>query len=132
MWPQIANVVLGLWLMVSPVILNYGYPAIQNDRVIGPLAAAVAAIAAWEVTRPLRWVNLLIGVYLLAAPFMLAYDQTRAILNSVLIGAAMIVFAQMGGQVTERFGGGWAALLPDDDVADEPVNEDDLAKMQHG
>ena len=69
MWPRIVNIALGLWLMVAPSVLDYGDPAAANDRIVGPIAAALAVIAVWEATRPLRWVNVVLGLWLVIAPF---------------------------------------------------------------
>ena len=65
MWAQIINVILGVWLMAAPDVIGYTGPARTNDRIIGPLAVSCAVIALWEVTRPMRWGNLALGVWLL-------------------------------------------------------------------
>ena len=51
--------------MASPAVLDYADPARANDRIIGPLVASMAIIAIWDITRPLRWVNVILGAWLL-------------------------------------------------------------------
>ena len=63
----------GIWLMMSPAVLGYADPARANDRIIGPIVASLATIAMWEVSRPLRWVNVVLGAWLLVAPWLLGH-----------------------------------------------------------
>lgn len=131
MWPRIGNALLGVWLMIAPALLSYEYPASQNDRIVGPIAATIAVVAIAQVMRPLRWLNLAAGLWLVVAPFALDYDVTRAIMNDVLVGAAMIVLAQIRGPITDRFGGGWSALLPSDWNEECPPEADESAVETH-
>jgi hypothetical protein len=109
MTPQLINVVLGLWTMAAPALLSYGRPAAANDYVVGPLVATFACIALWEATRPVRWINLPLGLWLISATWALDYPAT-AQWNCVLVGMGIAAMACLGGRVTQRFGGGWAAL----------------------
>ena len=110
MWAQVVNALLGVWLLAAPAVLGYGDPARTNDRIVGPLAASLAAIAVWEVTRPLRWANLAFGLWLLAAPWLLNYETTATV-NSTLTGVLFAALSLVRGTYRpERFGGGWAAL----------------------
>jgi hypothetical protein len=112
MWPQIVNIVLGLWLMAAPAVLNYGRPASMSDHIVGPLVATFACIAIWEVMRPVRWVNLPLGLWLVAAPWLLDAASV-ARWSSMLCGTAVAVLSALGGTVRQRFGGGWSALWRD-------------------
>lgn len=102
---------LGIWLMCFPSVLGYtGNPA-ANDRIAGPVAASLAIIAMWEVTRSLRWVNALVAVWLLFAPWVLGYGTVAAIVNSMAVGVLMFACALVKGEVKGRYGGGWSALV---------------------
>ena len=118
MWAQLANSLLGIWLMAAPAVLGYGDPARMNDRIVGPIAASFAFIAVWEVTRGLRRFNVALGAWLVVAPWMLGYD-TVATVNSTAVGPFLIFFAALGGTVGQRFGGGWASLVPGSEVSGE-------------
>ena len=67
MWPRLHNVLIGLWLMASPAIFHYGHSASVNNRVLGPVVLACGLIGLHEVARGLRWVNLVIGGWLLVS-----------------------------------------------------------------
>ena len=110
MWPRIASVAAAVWLMAAPAVLGYGDPARTVDRIVGPLAAAVAFVAAWEVMRGLRWGNLLFSVWLLSAPWILGYGE-RATANGVGVGLVLFALGFIGGRTRQRFGGGWSMLV---------------------
>lgn len=118
MWAQIINAVLGVWLMAAPAVLGYGGAAGTNDRIVGPVAASVAVIAIWQVTRPVRWANLALGAWLLVAPWVFDYERI-ALVNSTIVGLLLMTFAAIRGKVeSHRFGGGWPALwAPGDAVS---------------
>lgn len=112
MTARIVAVCSGLWLMFAPSVLAHGDPAASNDRIFGPIGAAVAFVAIWEVTRPLRWATLPVGVWLVFAPFLLGYADMAATVSSVVAGAIMAVTAPLSGGTKQTYGGGWKTLLP--------------------
>ena len=118
MWARIANVALGLWLMAAPAVLGYDGAARTNARIVGPIAAAFAAIAIWGVTRTFRRVTTLLGAWLLLAPWLLTH-ATDALVNSLIVGALMIGCSLVRGSIEQRFGGGWPTLLPSRSVPGE-------------
>jgi hypothetical protein len=85
MWAQLINAMLGMWLMAASSALDYGGPARMNHYIVGPLAVSCAVIAIWEVTRPLRWGSLALGLWLLISAWMFALPWAVT-LNSSLVG----------------------------------------------
>lgn len=110
MWPRIVSALLGIWLMVAPSVLHYDGHASINDHIVGPLIAATAIIAFWEITRPLRWLGIVFGLWLLLAPGFLRFPS-RALVNSAVVGAVLVILAFLGGRVGGKFGGGWRELV---------------------
>ena len=110
MWAQLINAVLGLWLMVAPAILGFDKIIADNNHVTGPIIATFAITAIFECTRPVRWFNILAGAWLLISPWILGYSQTMAIINDMAVGALVIGFSLVKGQVNSSFGGGWSGL----------------------
>ena len=109
MWPRLASVAIGIWLMAAPAVLGYGDPARANDRVVGPIVVSVACVAIWEVARALRWANAVVALWLLIAPWVLGHDSI-ATANSVAAGMLLLTLATIRGPMRQRFGGGWRAL----------------------
>lgn len=113
---RLIAVAAGIWLMFAPAVIGYEGAAEANDRIFGPIGAAFAFVAIWEVLRPLRWGTLPVGVWLIVAPVILAYDATGAFLSSIGAGLVMVVTAFLGGETKYEYGGGWSSLMPGRDV----------------
>jgi hypothetical protein len=89
-WQDMAMLVLGLWLIVSPFVLGYtDYTGIAalNSYVLGIGVIAFAAIALANPQMWEEWVNLVLGVWLFIAPFMLGFqDDAVATANHLILG----------------------------------------------
>jgi hypothetical protein len=109
MWRHLPPALAGIWLMMSPAVLEYADPGRANDRIIGPIVASLAIIAMWEISRPLRWVNVFLGSWLLIAPWLLAYPPGER-WNSLATGVVVLGFSLVKGNRTHEFGGGWSSL----------------------
>ncbi len=103
-WQDWAMLVFGLWLFFAPYFLIYHPPsgvAAWNSSVLGA-AVTVFAISALVVPEKWEeWVNLALGLWLIAAPFALQFYQTEAvatwnqiILGVLIDGGAIWVLAQ--------------------------------------
>lgn len=114
MWARIVSAALGIWLMASPAVLNYGGVASTNDRILGPLIASLVTIAIWAIARPLRWTGVPLGLWLVVAPWILGYSDGVATVNSMVVGLLVIGLAFVRGTVDEEFGGGWSSLWRSD------------------
>ena len=110
MWARIVSILLGLWLMAAPAVLGYGGAAAVNDRIVGPIVAALAVVAVSEITRGLRWASVPAGAWLIIAPWLLGYGPTPMV-NSLVVGLLLIPLAWVRGRVKARYGGGWASLF---------------------
>jgi hypothetical protein len=110
MYAQFAAFLLGVWLTAAPGVLGLGDPARANFHVVGPLVAMFALTATFQVTRPVRWVNLPLGAWLVVAPWILGYAGWPETAWSVAAGLGVAGLALVRGAVTERLGGGWPAL----------------------
>ena len=95
--------------MASPAVLDYADPARANDRIIGPIVASMAIVAIWEIARPLRWVNIILGAWLLIAPWLLGY-LPHPRWNSLAVGALVLASSLVKGPRTRQIGGGWSSL----------------------
>jgi hypothetical protein len=98
MWPRVVSALLGVWLMAAPALLGYSGTASTSDRVVGPLVAAIAIIAIWEITRPLRWLGVPFGLWLLVAPSFFHFPS-HALLNSAVVGTVLVILSFLKGKV---------------------------------
>ncbi|MBM2614544.1 SPW repeat protein [Actinoplanes sp. LDG1-06] len=92
--------VAGVWLVVTPVVIDHGvYPWI-NDVVAG---VVLIVIAAAQIVMPHRSLALsaaaaLIGAWLASAPWVLDYpDQLHVAWNDKLVGALVVLLAVVNG-----------------------------------
>lgn len=93
------NFILGIWLIISPWVLNYvTSSATWNQFAFGIVIAVLAAIrylaprANWA-----SWLNGLAGIWMIIAPFILNYVKTAAYWNEIIVGivVAVLAFANM-------------------------------------
>lgn len=110
MLAQVFTLALGVWLLLAPAVLNYGDPASSVERIVGPLVIVAAALALHEVTRPVRFAQVALGLALLVAPWMYAYSSVPAIAVSLLVGMALLALALVRGRFSHRYAGGWSAV----------------------
>jgi hypothetical protein len=89
-----------VWLVVSAVPVAYmgagRFDAFWSDLVVGLALCTVMLI---RLTRPgtgLAAVTLGLGIWLVAAPFVLAYPLTGAMWNDVLVGLVVLALTGLG------------------------------------
>ena len=89
-WRDFINLLLGIWVFVSPWVLGFSATQIAawNANAVG-LVIAVAAVAAFvQFHRWEEWVNIVLGAWLIASPWVLAVAAVQALVwNQVIAGA---------------------------------------------
>lgn len=112
MWARFIGALLGGWLLAAPAVLGYSGAAAFNERAMGPIVVGSSLIAAWQIMRSLRWLELVVGSWLLVSPWILVrWYEALPTANSLGVGLALVVLAFLGGKTTKNFGGGWSVLL---------------------
>lgn len=95
-WQDATNLILGLWLVLSPWPLAFAaeQTAAMNAWVCGGLIA-VAAIAAYIAAKPWQhWLSAALGAWLIASPWALGFAALQlATYNAVAIGAVVVLLA---------------------------------------
>jgi hypothetical protein len=107
-WQNWANVVLGVILFVAPWVTGTAYDlgisadshAAWNAWIVG---AVVALVALWSLAAPAsqlpEWINVVLGIWLFIAPWVLGYSLlTASAWTAWIIGILVIIMA------------GWAIL----------------------
>ena len=114
-WAQALSFLLGLWLMAAPAVLGYADATTASavHRIVGPVAAGFGLNAIWGHMRPVRWVNVPLGLVLVGAPLLLSYGLLGAV-NSVVVGLLIAGLALVRGRIPETYGGGWSTLWTGD------------------
>ena len=91
-WQDVASLLLGLWLGLSPFALGFGGAALWITIVLG-LCVILFAVEGFVIPSYLEeWGELLLGLALLAAPWTVGYESVSATVGSVLSGILVILF----------------------------------------
>ena len=95
-WQDLAILLLGVWLFISPWVL--GYPSDSSIAVNAYIAGAVIAVlAAFDLYKTYAWavmINLLAGWWVAVSPWVPALlDRSAMMTNSVIVGAAVALLA---------------------------------------
>lgn len=103
-WQDWVNLVLAIWLFVSPWVLQFGqgnggaggavHAAAWNAWILGVLVflSALSAIGRMEFWQ--EWLNMIFGVWLFIAPWALGFAGLRnAAWDSWIVGAAIFLIA---------------------------------------
>jgi hypothetical protein len=93
---DVINLALGAWLFLTPWIFGFvaepsaSWNAWLSGLVIGALAiAALVAFAEWE-----EWINLLLGAWVAAAPWIVGFaSHATATRLHILVGIAVAIVA---------------------------------------
>ena len=93
-------VLAGIWEVVAPFVLGYTVTtaALWDAVIVGAVLIVLGAWAALSnqegTDRGLDWLNALVGLWLIAAPFVLEYTGIAAALwNDVVVGIIVAVVA---------------------------------------
>ena len=103
-WNLLVSVALGLWLMFAPFTLGSSGMAANSDDLIGALIVTVAIIALAEVGRAARFVNILFGAWVIAAPWLLRGATSNARWNDTIVGTVVLLLSLPRGAIGERYG----------------------------
>ncbi len=91
---DVYNLLLGAFLAVSPWLFAYSRGIVRADAWLGGAVivvlsiAAIVAFAEWE-----DWINLAIGLWMIASPWVLGFQHTSAMHVSIAIGILVAYLA---------------------------------------
>jgi hypothetical protein len=95
------NIVLGAWLIAAPFVMGYSVSKVElaNDVALG---AVLMGCSSWILAAPWGQVEaglleLLGGIWLVAAPFLLHYERmSHAFLNDMAVGLLSVLVSVTG------------------------------------
>jgi len=107
--PLALSGLIGLWLLLTRVTLGNDGTMANADHLIGSLVLTIVSIASAEVARPMRFLNIPLGIALCVTPFL--YDATGiSLVASLACGAALIALSFPRGPIRNRYGA-WSPLI---------------------
>jgi hypothetical protein len=104
-WNLVASAALGVWLMSAPAVLGATGSAADVNHLAGALAVTWAVIGFGEIIRPIRLLNVLVGLTIAAGPWFVAGATDLSRMNDVVVGMALVALSLRRGRIQERFAG---------------------------
>lgn len=99
----IANLVLGLWLIVSPFLFGYTGGAMTNSVILGIVVAILAVV---RLTAPTQswasWLNGVAGLWLIVAPFIFGFMDAAVLWNQIVVGVVVAGLGFWNGTITTQ------------------------------
>jgi hypothetical protein len=109
-WTLLASFVFGIWLMISPALLNSHNVVAISNYIGGPLVSTFSIIALAEAFRSIRLINILLGAGLILAPWLAPSLDAYSVSNNVVVGLLIIALALPKGKIHERYGS-WEKMI---------------------
>jgi hypothetical protein len=106
-WTLIASCVVGAWLMFSRLLFGTASAMANSDHVAGAMIITIAVCAMAEVARPLRFLNLPFGLWLIAGPWLLAGATAGSTLNDLVAGLVVMGLSLPRGRTSNEHYGSW-------------------------
>lgn len=86
----IINLVLGIWLILSPFLFSYSSTAMTDSIILGTIIAILAVI---RLSAPAQtwasWFNGIAGLWLIIAPFIIGSTESAVLWNQITVGLAV-------------------------------------------
>jgi thiol:disulfide interchange protein len=101
------NLILGIWLIIAPFVFgSTGLRTVTgNNIVLGILLIASSwwILAAKIQNAGVSWFQMLCGIWLVIAPFVLRYrDVTHAMANDVVVGVIVFIVGLIESQALQH------------------------------
>ena len=104
-WTLVVSTALGIWLMFTRLSFDTSGTMANSDHLIGALVFTFSVMAMAEVARPVRFINIGFGAWLLAAPWLVGgVSSNLAVWNSILTGVLLIALALPRGAIKNSYG----------------------------
>jgi hypothetical protein len=110
-WQDPLNLILGVWMVASPWVLNYSTQRdpTWNAIILGILIALAALFALFRVMAWEEWGNVVLGVWLVISPWVLGFSgMAQAMSNAVIVGVVVAVLALWALGTDKDIGGWWS------------------------
>ncbi|TAK82082.1 MAG: vitamin K epoxide reductase family protein [Betaproteobacteria bacterium] len=110
-WPLVVTTLLGVWLMCTRLAFGSEPPMANSDHLAGSLVVTISIIAMAEVARPLRLFNVPAGLWVIAAPWLMAGGSIVANIAGAVVGLAIVLLSVPFGVRSAHHYGRWDRLV---------------------
>lgn len=110
-WPLLATCTVGIVLMFSRLLFGAEGSMADSDHLVGALLITIAGIATAEVARALRFLNVPLGLWLIASPWLLSGTTAGQGWYAIASGVLVIALSLPRGRRSEHHYGSWDRFL---------------------
>lgn len=103
-WNLLLCPVIVLWWTIYPGNFGIAGNAANNFTTLGALVVTFSVIAMAEVGRAIRFINIVLALWLMVAIFLVKDGSSQAIWNAIISGAALIVLSLTKGRIRKNMG----------------------------
>jgi nucleoside-diphosphate-sugar epimerase/uncharacterized membrane protein len=109
-WSLALSTGVGIWLMCTRLVFGTEGAQAHSDHLLGALIITVSVTAMGEAARPARFINVLLAVALMFAPFMFDGGSLVADLTGVAAGLLLVLLSIPRGRIDNTYGS-WSRYL---------------------
>lgn len=116
MWPRVVEVMIGVWLGMSPFIFHLSFehpPYWWNDFACALLVMTFALLSFWPPTKRAHLLQIAVGLWLMGWAFANGFGQKPVpppLQNNVMTGFTLLMFAILPNRAS-RPSASWEQLL---------------------
>ncbi|NKE73414.1 dTDP-glucose 4,6-dehydratase [Nitrospiraceae bacterium HYJII51-Mn-bac16s-1-B09] len=105
-WNLIVSTAVGIWLLFAPALfgIDTRSSSADSDRLVGALVITIAVIAWAEVGRTARYLNLLLGAWLVVGTWFLSGGSPAIHWSDTLSGLLLILLSFPLGRIRDAYG----------------------------
>jgi hypothetical protein len=97
--------------MATPLILGSEGELYFSHHIVGCLVITIAVAAMAEIARALRFLNLALGAWVVASPFLLGSADLIHQLGAAVMGGLLIALSLPRGKRSDEQYGGWNHMI---------------------
>jgi uncharacterized membrane protein len=106
-WNLVACTLIGVYLLCTRLLFGVEPPLYFSDHTAGCVAIVIAVTAWAEVVRTIRLLNVPLGLWVAASPFLLDGGGTVALVANLIAGLALAGLSLPRGARSREHYGGW-------------------------
>jgi hypothetical protein len=110
-WTLALSAIIGGWLMLARLVFSAQPPLANSNHLVGALVITTAVIATAEVARPLRFLNVAFGAWLVLAPWLLKGGSAATMASDIFAGLALIGLSLRRGPRSREHYGSWDRFI---------------------
>ena len=109
-WYLLGAMALGFWLMLSPTVFGTQGLLADSSHLVGALVVSFTVIATGEPARAIRFVNIPLGAWVAAAPWLLGAPMVAA-WSGIAVGVLLILVSIPRGTIRDEYGEWWPQYI---------------------